>query len=73
MIASVGIVQLYNYVATGAIASGKLKPILQEYAPLGYPISVIYPQKRHLPAKVRVFVEFLQGLMAQLKQLEIVE
>jgi hypothetical protein len=27
-IASVGIVQLYNYVAAGAIASGKLKPIL---------------------------------------------
>ncbi|MCC5655325.1 LysR family transcriptional regulator [Nostoc sp. XA013] len=72
-IASVGIVQLYNYVAAGAIASGKLKPILQEYAPPGYPISVVYPQKRHLSVKVRVFVEFLQGLMAQLKQIEIVE
>ncbi|MBW4565973.1 MAG: LysR family transcriptional regulator [Mojavia pulchra JT2-VF2] len=72
-LASVGIVQLYNYVAARAISSGKLQPILPEYAPPGYPISIVYPQKRYLSAKVNVFVEFLHGLMAQLKQMQIVE
>lgn len=71
-IAGVGIAQLYNYVAAQAIADGKLKPILQNVAPPGAPISVVYPQKRHLSAKVHVFVEFMQVLMAQLKQKEIV-
>jgi LysR family transcriptional regulator for bpeEF and oprC len=71
-IAGVGIAQLYNYIAAEAIACGQLKPILQNVAPSGSPISVVYPQKRHLSAKVRAFVEFMQALMAELKQKSIV-
>lgn len=69
-----GIVQLLNYVAGGAIANGKLKPILTEYTTtVQMPIAVVYPQKKHLSAKVRVFVEFMRELIAQLRQQGTVE
>ncbi len=72
-IRGVGLVQLHNYIAGEAIAQGKLKPVLESYAMSGAPISVVYPQKRHLSAKVRAFVDFMSELMAQLRQDNIVE
>lgn len=73
-IAGAGVIQLHNYIAGAAIACGDLKPILERYVPTtGSPIAVIYPQKRHLSAKVRAFVDFMSNLMAQLQQQGIVE
>ncbi|RUT04152.1 LysR family transcriptional regulator [Chroococcidiopsis cubana SAG 39.79] len=72
-LAGVGLVQVYNYIAGEAIAQDKLKPVLEKYAAPGSPISVVYPQKRHLSAKVRVFVDFMNELMEQLRQQKIVE
>jgi len=69
----IGLVQLHNYLAGAAIAQGKLKPVLESYAMPGSPISVVYPQKRHLSAKVRAFVNFMSELMNQLRQNNIVE
>jgi LysR family transcriptional regulator for bpeEF and oprC len=40
---------------------------------VGLPISVLYPQKRYLSAKVRVFVEFMTHLSAALKRVDIVD
>ena len=71
--AGVGLIQVYNYIASEAIARGKLKPVLEKYTAPGSPISVVYPQKRHLSAKIRVFVDFMSELMAQLRQQKIVE
>jgi LysR family transcriptional regulator, regulator for bpeEF and oprC len=51
----------------------KLVPILQDYAPPGVPIAVIYAQKRYLSAKIKVFVEFMLELMEQLKRDQMVE
>jgi len=72
-LAGVGLVQIYNYIANEAIARGKLKPVLEKYVAPGSPISVVYPQKRHLSAKIRAFVNFMSELMAQLRQQTIVE
>jgi LysR family transcriptional regulator for bpeEF and oprC len=72
-IKGVGLVQVHNYIAGEAIAIGKLKPVLESYATLGSAISVVYPQKRHLSAKVRAFVDFMSELMTQLRQDNIVE
>ena len=68
-----GLIQIYNYIAGKAIVQGKLKPVLERYAAQGTPIAVIYPQKRHLSAKVRAFVNFMSELMLQLRQDNIVE
>lgn len=66
------IIQVHNYIATAAISQSELKPVLESYAPLmGSPIAVVYSQKRYLWAKVRVFVDFMSDLMAQLRQEEL--
>ncbi len=74
VIQGAGVVQLPKFIAAKAIARGNLQPILQSYATqAGLPIAVLYPQKRYLSAKVRVFVEFMTKLAAALKQADIVD
>lgn len=72
-ISGAGLVQVFNYIAGMAITRGELKPVLEDYAAPGSAIAVVYPQKRHLSAKVRAFVDFMNELMAQLQQQGIVE
>jgi LysR family transcriptional regulator for bpeEF and oprC len=58
-----GIVKMFAMYASRWVASGALRPILVDWQhPDPYPISVVYPQSRHLSAKVRVFVDFIAGL-----------
>jgi LysR family transcriptional regulator for bpeEF and oprC len=62
-VAGAGIAMMSDLIASRWIASGGLRPILQDWQPkTGYPISVVYAQNRHLSAKVRVFVDFVAGL-----------
>jgi LysR family transcriptional regulator, regulator for bpeEF and oprC len=74
VIEGAGVVQLPKFIAANAIARGDLQPILQSYATrIGLPIAVLYPQKRYLSAKVRVFVEFMTELAAALKRIDVVD
>jgi LysR family transcriptional regulator, regulator for bpeEF and oprC len=74
VIQGAGVVQFPKFIAAKAIARGDLQPILQSYAPqVGLPISVLYPQKRYLSAKVRVFVEFMREVIIALKRVDIVD
>lgn len=74
VIQGAGVVQLPRFIAANSIALGHLRPILQSYASrFGLPIAVLYPQKRYLSAKVRVFVEFMTELTAALKQTDVVD
>ena len=58
-----GIVQMLDIISSRWIASGALRPILTDWrAGDRIPISVVYPQSRHLSAKVRAFVDFVAGL-----------
>jgi LysR family transcriptional regulator, regulator for bpeEF and oprC len=73
-IAGAGIIQAPKYIVAGAIAQGKLQPILTDYASQeGTVIAIIYPQKKYLPAKVRVFIDFMMTLMADWKRQGIVD
>ena len=36
-----------------------MKAILRDYEIEGTPVSVHYPPQRHLPAKLRAFIDFL--------------
>jgi DNA-binding transcriptional LysR family regulator len=47
------------------LASGKLITVLDEYALDNYDIMAVYPQQRHLPAKVRFFIDMLKSVYAQ--------
>jgi len=62
-VAGAGIVNMFDMTASRWIASGALRPVLQDWQRRDrYPISVVYPQNRHLSAKVRVFSDFVAGL-----------
>jgi LysR family transcriptional regulator, regulator for bpeEF and oprC len=54
-----GIAQLHNYYLDTAFARGTLVPILQDFKPKSDPISLVYPQTRHLTPNVRAFVDFM--------------
>jgi len=59
--AGFGLAQLQDFFCERAIAAGKLESVLDEFSPCATPISVVYPQTRHLSRKVRAFVDFLIG------------
>ena len=49
----------------GQLARGELVTVLDEYALPSYDIMAVYPQQRHVPAKVRFFVEHLKRAWAK--------
>jgi len=54
-----GIAQLHTYYLDTAFAHGRLVPILEKFYPKIDPISLVYPQTRHLTPNVRAFVDFM--------------
>ena len=57
--AGYGLAQLHNYYLDAAIAQKKLVSVLAEFNPRPIPISLVYPQMRHLTPNVRAFVDFM--------------
>lgn len=55
-----GIIRLSGFMLNSAIEAGQLVPLLTEYSTDNQWVNAVYPHRRFLPAKVRVFVEFLK-------------
>jgi DNA-binding transcriptional LysR family regulator len=47
------------------LASGELITVLDDYALPVYDIVAVYPQQRHLPAKIRFFIDWLKAVYAR--------
>jgi len=47
------------------VRAGRLVPLLQDFVPLPVPIYAVYPSRKHLSAKVRLFVDFLVERFAE--------
>ena len=62
---SLGIVKVANYVARPYLESGQLTQVLEDWTSEQSPISVMYPQSRHLSAKVRIFVDWVSELIQE--------
>jgi len=56
-----GLYQTYRFATTNAVERGELQEVLQKYAGCSRPFYILYPQNRHLSAKVRTFVDFLRS------------
>jgi LysR family transcriptional regulator for bpeEF and oprC len=69
-LAGLGVVQMSSFSAAPYIASGQMELVLEDWTSTALPIHVVYPQNRHLSAKVRVFVEWLADLLAQIPLLQ---
>ncbi|AZO73982.1 MULTISPECIES: LysR family transcriptional regulator [unclassified Mesorhizobium] len=58
-VSGLGFAMLPDFIAAPDIASGKLVTALNDRILSGTGIFAVYPHRRYLPAKVRVFVDFL--------------
>jgi LysR family transcriptional regulator for bpeEF and oprC len=63
-LAGLGIVQMTNFMFEPLIQQGRLEIVLPEWTSDPLPVHVVYPQNRHLSAKVRVFVEWVAELFS---------
>jgi len=58
-LAGLGFAIIPDFIVTEDIAAGRLFCMLDEYLPEGGGIFAVYPHRRYLPAKIRVFVDFI--------------
>jgi LysR family transcriptional regulator for bpeEF and oprC len=63
-IAGLGIIQMANFMMEPMLKDGRFELILDDWISDPLPIHVVYPQNRHLSAKVRVFVEWVAELFS---------
>ncbi len=64
-LAGLGVLWLPDYMCKPHLASGELVPLFQDWRFEPMPMYVAYPPNRHLSARVRVFIDWVAGLMAQ--------
>jgi DNA-binding transcriptional LysR family regulator len=55
-----GLILQAAYMVSNELRSGQLEAVLSDYATPSIAVHVVYLNRRHLPAKVRSFVEFLK-------------
>lgn len=56
-----GIAVILGWLVEEDIAQGKMKVILKDYTPTALDVSAVYPERRFIPAKVRLFIDYLQN------------
>ncbi len=62
-----GIVFEPAFIVGPEVRAGRLVPLLQDFEPAPMPIYAVYPSRKHLSAKVRVFVDYLVRAFADSK------
>jgi DNA-binding transcriptional LysR family regulator len=62
--AGAGLVQTYRFIVEDDLKAGRLVEVLQAFGGRSRPFSLIYPAARHMPLRVRVFVEFFAAALA---------
>lgn len=63
--AGAGLGQVYRLTVDEDLRTGRLVEVLQSYGGCSRPFSLLYPQNRHQPLRVRVFVDFLLAALAR--------
>jgi DNA-binding transcriptional LysR family regulator len=63
-LAGLGLCQLPDFYLRPHIASGELIELLADNRPKDEGVWAVYPHRRHLPAKVKVLIDSLQGQLA---------
>lgn len=58
-VAGLGFAIIPDFIAEPEIVAGRLVPVLDDFVRDGAGIFAVYPHRRYLPAKVRVFVDYL--------------
>src|SRR5690606_28798999 len=58
-VSGLGFAPLPDFIAQPALDTGALVSVLDDWVPRGGGIFAVYPHRRYLPAKIRVFVDYL--------------
>lgn len=61
-----GLIRIANFLAVPHLRAGRLINVLEQYKGPPVPLSVIYPQNRHLSSAVRAFVDWIGELLPQI-------
>jgi DNA-binding transcriptional LysR family regulator len=59
LLQGLGICQMPTFIVSQYLASGELVSLLEEFSLPNHSIYAVYPERRHLPTKVRVFIDFM--------------
>ncbi|WP_251977166.1 LysR family transcriptional regulator [Salinicola avicenniae] len=60
-----GLIQIPRFRLENELAEGRLVTLLDAWEKPAMPVNVVYPQRRHLSPRVRVFVDWLTTLYAE--------
>jgi DNA-binding transcriptional LysR family regulator len=63
-LAGLGLIQVPLTGKSALLAEGLLVSVLPDHRPAPMPVSLLYASRRHLPERVRVFMDWLADLMA---------
>ncbi|UUQ67371.1 LysR substrate-binding domain-containing protein [Pseudomonas fuscovaginae UPB0736] len=63
-VAGLGLIQVPHYRVAEQIDQGLLREVLPNHPPPPMPVSVLYPQNRHMSPRVRVFVDWISEVFA---------
>ncbi|WP_295998171.1 LysR family transcriptional regulator [Rugamonas sp.] len=59
-----GILQIHTFTVRADLAAGRLLPVLADWVPAPYPFHVVYQPNRKLSSRLRVFIDWLVGVFA---------
>jgi DNA-binding transcriptional LysR family regulator len=60
-----GLFQTYRFIVERELAEGSLVEVLQPFAGRSRPFTLLYPQGRHMPLRLRAFVDFIMEQQRQ--------
>jgi DNA-binding transcriptional LysR family regulator len=64
----VDIARIYDLAASGHVADGSLEAVLPDWSCGRESICAVFPSRRHVPAKVRAFLEFANAFLDRIAQ-----
>ncbi|CAA2110184.1 LysR family transcriptional regulator [Variovorax paradoxus] len=64
-LAGLGVLWLPDYMARAHVRSGELVPLFEDWRLDPMPLYLAFPPNRHVSAKLRVFIDWMAGLMAR--------
>ena len=70
-LAGLGIIQMTDYLLNRHVEEGRMVQVLPDWTSDPLPVHIVYPQNRHMSAKVRVFVEWVSELFANHPQMRL--
>jgi len=69
VLAGIGVAAPPIWMVHDHLRTGRLKTVLDDYAPAAAEINAVYPSARHVPTKVRVFVDYLREAFSGVPEL----